>query len=499
LWRHVASERFLWIAGGTGSQGDAEIQDVIRQANLEVGETLCLETLESTSRLQLRLPFFSAKQLGRAAEYGPLGVDVVLDFCQELNRALKKTSADANVGLYCSTRDGAVLSALLLMGSFLILERNMCAGDALGLIMPADRPDAMEWKFPRPWCSKEAWSKDALSLKECLRGLEVAAAKNWLHRKSLSGSSRRNIASAYDAMPIFTFKLVRDSMDGAPYDDNITFWVAADPVTTVVDPSRRPSNTGASANSSPKSVENNSSSRKGRKSLIQKIASQSSFFSTQTNSRSSLFRALRKSTDPTKDTSLTASADRPVHLEDFAKWLKNDLGCVMLVRANFEDEPNLPGGSYGDFFHERGIRQVDLQFTDGTAPPQEVAQSLLVEVGLLLDSLKEKTIQKPCNYAVVVHCKSGLGRSMSLLCMLAVALFPDIQAADTFGWARIARPGAIQTAVQERFVRSLDEEAATTCCLLSENKSGPSVRNLFNSEKYQSKQSQSAWLQDKSL
>jgi len=68
--------------------------------------------------------------------------------------------------------------------------------------------------------------------------------------------------------------------------------------------------------------------------------------------------------------------------------------------------------------------------------------------------------------------------------MLAVAMLPDIRATDAFGWARLARPGAIQTAAQERFVRSLDEEdkAGTSCCWQPEIKSGPSVRDLFQSE-----------------
>jgi len=473
LWRHIPSERLLWVAGGQGDKRDAEIRQVIRQANLAIGETLCLETLESASFLQLRLPFFSAQQLGKAAEFGPLGADVVLDFCQELNDALNRTSsAAANVALCCSNRHGAVLNSLLLMGSFLILERNLGAADVLDLIMPENQPDHMELRFPRPWCSKQAWSNDALSLQECLHGFEVAVAKQWLHRRSLDGSARRKVAAAYDAMPFFTFKLLRDSVDGVPYEDNITFWVAADPVTTVIDPSYQPCASGTP------------DTKSSSKSLFKRNISSSSVF--KIASKASLFKTESRSTDPSKNTSVVNSPDRPQHLKDFAKWLKNDLGCVMLVRANFKDEPNLPpDGSYEDFFHQHGIQQVDLPFTDGKSPPDTVVESLLAEVGLLLDRLRMSTIQKPCNYAVMVHCKSGLGRSMSLLCMLAVALFPDIRATDAFGWARLARPGALQTAAQERFVRSLVEEdkAGTSCCWQPEIKTGPSVRDFFQSEK----------------
>jgi len=433
------------------------------------------------------LPFFSAQKLGTAAEYGPLGVDAVLDFCDKLSETLNKTSTLSNVGLYCSQRGGAVLNSLLLIGSFLILERNMCTADVVQLIRPQSQPDIMEQKFPRPWCSKNAWSQDALSLRECLQGFEVAVANNWLHRKSLNGSSRRKVAMAYDAMPIFTVKLVRDSIEGGPYKDHVTFWIAADPITTVVDTSYElddvltvPSSSSASTHGStscqtPKKGSNTpqrgSKRDAGMTSRIRRVIS-----------NGSLFKPTAQSTDPKEDVTQANSVDRPQALKDFANWLKNDLGCVMVVRANFDDEPNLPPeGSYGNFFHHQGIQQVDIPFPDGTAPPQSVVQTLLVEVSLLLDRLKGKSIRKPCNYAVLVHCKSGFGRSMSLLCMLAVALFPDIEATDIFGWARLARPGAIQTTAQERFVRSLDEEErpAVSCCWKGNIKTGPSIRDLL--------------------
>jgi len=277
--------------------------------------------------------------------------------------------------------------------------------------------------------------------------------------------------AAYDAMPFFTFRFFRNSVDGAVYKDSITFWVAADPVTTVIDPSYQPCASDTSETNSTSSLP------------CLRNSSSSSIF--KFSPKASLFKTSAEMTVPGKDTSVVTYPDRPQHLKDFANWLKNDLGCVMLVRTNFKDEPNLPpDGSYEQFFHHQGIQQVDLPFTDGKSPPDKVVERLLAEVSLLLDRLKMKTVEKQCKYAVMVHCKSGLGRSMCLLCMLAVALFPDIRATDTFGWARLVRPGAIQTAAQERYVRSLDEEekAGTSCCWQPEIKSGPSVRELFDSE-----------------
>jgi len=72
---------------------------------------------------------------------------------------------------------------LLLIESCLILDRKLCAAGVLHLVMPVNQPDQMELRFPRPWCSKQAWSSNALSLQECLHGFEVDLANHCLHRK----------------------------------------------------------------------------------------------------------------------------------------------------------------------------------------------------------------------------------------------------------------------------------------------------------------------------
>jgi len=104
------------------------------------------------------------------------------------------------------------------------------------------------------------------------------------------------------------------------YEDSITFWVAADPVTTDIDPSYRPC-----AIDTP---EKNSSSR----SLVKRGVLSSSIFTVA--SKASLFKTVTKPADPSKDTSVVEFLDRSQHLKDVAKWLKNASGCVMLVCTN---------------------------------------------------------------------------------------------------------------------------------------------------------------------
>jgi len=153
--------------------------------------------------------------------------------------------------------------------------------------------------------------------------------------------------------------------------------------------------------------------------------------------------------------------ERPKDLPAFAQWLKRDLNCQLLVRCNFDSEPGF-NGSYGDFFQRWGLNQVDLPFPDMCAPSFKHAETLIVEVTEVLRQLQQDGHAGE-DFAAVVHCKAGMGRSMASLAALAVALVPGLSASAFFGWGRLARPGALQSAVQERFIRSLDEERPAGC------------------------------------
>lgn len=82
-----------------------------------------------------------------------------------------------------------------------------------------------------------------------------------------------------------------------------------------------------------------------------------------------------------------------------------------------------------NIFIENGINHLDLPFEDGSIPSDEI-------IAKFLDAA-EKT-----KGVVAVHCKSGLGRTGTLIGMYAMKHY-HIRAADFIGWIRIARPGSI--------------------------------------------------------
>eukprot|EP00825_Cyclidium_porcatum_P041761 TRINITY_DN554_c0_g3_i3.p1 TRINITY_DN554_c0_g3~~TRINITY_DN554_c0_g3_i3.p1 ORF type:complete len:484 (-),score=65.11 TRINITY_DN554_c0_g3_i3:92-1516(-) len=113
-----------------------------------------------------------------------------------------------------------------------------------------------------------------------------------------------------------------------------------------------------------------------------------------------------------------------------------------------------------NIFKQNGIDHKDLIFEDGTAPSEVIC--MLTQINLLsrlifiyiLDQyflfsfFFQEIIDQFLDYvenaqgAVAIHCKSGLGRTGTLIGMYAMKHY-HISAADFIGWVRIVRPGSI--------------------------------------------------------
>ena len=89
----------------------------------------------------------------------------------------------------------------------------------------------------------------------------------------------------------------------------------------------------------------------------------------------------------------------------------------------------------------RGIRTWQLPIVDGSAPENAERVLQLVRGALAVLETGE---------TVVVHCRGGLGRSGLFAACCLVALGHDPRAAMHI--VRKARPGAVETLVQERFI-----------------------------------------------
>jgi len=137
----------------------------------------------------------------------------------------------------------------------------------------------------------------------------------------------------------------------------------------------------------------------------------------------------------------------------FVKLLEEQ-GICMVVRANFPKESGMISPSYSARqLKSYGIDHLDVPWGDynGAVPPAGLVEKTLKAAGPLVEA----------DQAVCVHCKGGFGRSVLLICCLAIHTW-DVPGDAMLGWVRVTRPGAITTLEQERFLCSLTGRAALT-------------------------------------
>eukprot|EP00401_Gymnodinium_catenatum_P005128 CAMPEP_0117513726 /NCGR_PEP_ID=MMETSP0784-20121206/29705_1 /TAXON_ID=39447 /ORGANISM="" /LENGTH=527 /DNA_ID=CAMNT_0005309505 /DNA_START=31 /DNA_END=1614 /DNA_ORIENTATION=- len=510
MWRHLQKERLLWVCAESAEMTLESLGPLFDKIKVNVRQLFRPEKLESLGFLKLQIPPYTAEQLGAAYERGPVGLDVVVTMCGELRRVLADAEAEESVCVACSRHPGAIVNSLLLLGAFLVLERGLPAADVCQqLFGPHDEGGKLPTlKFPTPWKPAGVNRCDSLTVQDCLFGLEAAVAHGWLDYANFNVQARRAMSHATDAEPIFVLNVASPDVleeDGETprRSTRVTFWVAADPVTTVMHPHFRPEGLSIEDEDVPeKDSPRPNSVSSPQSECFSRAAGRTSQHSESSYVTISMMSVISpQSIDPSKEWRARTSdrGDRKLRqhsaivtptkpcvpddggrgerrVEDlpaFGRWLRVGLRCRMLVRANFLDEKGLPGGSYSDFFERRGVHQVHLPFLDGTAPPSDLVEELISEVVALLHQLQFATQalssrqsghEKGTEYSVMIHCKSGFGRSMCLLGALAISLVPGLSGAAFFGWARLARPGSIQTEAQERFLRAMDEKSNDLPC-----------------------------------
>lgn len=98
-----------------------------------------------------------------------------------------------------------------------------------------------------------------------------------------------------------------------------------------------------------------------------------------------------------------------------------------------------------------GLNWYHLPIVDVSVPDDEFEEEWETAGAELRDMLS-------ANKSIVVHCRGGLGRAGTVAARLLVELGED--ARDAISRVRAARPHAIETEMQERYVMNIARNAA---------------------------------------
>lgn len=138
----------------------------------------------------------------------------------------------------------------------------------------------------------------------------------------------------------------------------------------------------------------------------------------------------------------TWARDLDIDLHMIKQWGASDL--ITLLEPHELDELGIPG--LPEKAAQLGLAWHGFPISDGQAPDDRFLRPWLTAGPLLANKILH-------GYRVLVHCKGGLGRAGTVACLLLLATGAAADADAAMQQVRDVRPGAIETAAQESFLR----------------------------------------------
>jgi len=411
-----------------------------------------------------RYEVYHYQQEALGAAFGPLALDQTLRASYELSVLLKGEQAVAfeHGG---SPKEHA--NAAVILGSVLILKEAWTA-QAVAEKLPREA----RLRFACSWMQPSKPLQPTMTVQDCWEGIELAKRLGWLSPLD---------DGVDDLVVLFANSKFWRSIveyDGTWLAPGKVF-VMADPVTVLCDPnpltfSELVPSLGEPLDGCVPVTPSSLGSRtpaQAKSPLMQQPAEEPVPLAPPADAACNLLEA-RRDEGGSEMTSVHSVCKQYVLNQTVATGWPKPLDLVTfckrheilgVVRTNCSEEGGLRelGGSYkAEELRTFGLQHfnVFVKDTHGGVPSRAAVMQFLRSLrGLGIGQTPEEMRQSAG--AVLIHCKSGFGRSVVLACCLVIYLH-DADGRGLLGWSRLVRPGAITTREQEEFLRGLRGRAS---------------------------------------
>lgn len=396
-----------------------------------------------TKTKSYRVPHYPEAATGRA--FGPLALDQVLRFCHRLDMLLTKPG---KVCVFTQPNDEADrINGAVLIGAYLVLGCKW-SSKAVARVLGPDSSHGFVCSFatvqlPEP--------ERILRVSDCWDGLVLARDLGWIDAccipnallTAASCARHRRLSDCFDAAWIIPDRIL----------------VCADPVTTANDPNPNTFKSvfplGEPALGKPRTWHNpavDSPTRTPSSSPPSSVTTDDG----DTDLPSSQDLGMSPMSPPSGATDAILALQMSMKMAetsqaptDFVSLLQ-DSGIAMVIRTNSMQEEGMVESSYEKTrLQQYGVRHMDITLADGGCPSKQDVRKMLVGCTDLMERHGE---------GILFHCKGGFGRSVLMACCLMIDQY-DVSGSALLGWVRIARPGAVNTPRQEKFLQAMGGRA----------------------------------------
>lgn len=499
-----------------GGSADEVLEELFHAPNSPSEQASCFRSCAGGREIGILVPEASAEldfcrwdgdghyDVSRIIDTGPPTLGQVMAFVQMVSAAADRTCLTIHLTSECRRATGAVLA-----GAVLVLAGGLTAEAAwaevlLGCPKPCAKPEEAWDRFPCPFSRSHVTNSSSLTVLDCLAGLEFARDANWLcNFHHFDVSAWRLLRQKFDASWLIPGEMLALANPWGTAQNPAFPGLLSPAVDVAWDEPVMQAGRDMSTSPHKRTCVSPalSSSHSSDESLMQRVDIGSAYLDedglTEPDVDERGFEMVGLEDTPFSASAVAYGApsfslpggvgtggphvawSRPAGVaspnkdgaipelellmgSSFMTYL-HAKGIRTIARLNLMHECE-EQAHYIKLFDEQGFHTVACPFDDGQVPPKATVKAFLSSC---------RAVREQGSQAIAVHCMGGLGRTGVMVGVYAVGQH-GISGTAFHGWARMCRPGSVQTHCQERFLRALRPKRL----FLPKTSSIPSISSL---------------------